>query len=157
MICHSSQTKKKLIFNFYTNIMKKKRNKPTAAQYSYIASGLLAAKIQRNGVITQEDVKEAVETAEMAYDLIYEIMGDTEDDDDDDSEPKKHKEKEPLPNYFRDYEWEDGKATWSELNAWLKSQGITSNRRISCIFRDSIEKGYIRRDEKARLYLPPLP
>ena len=137
--------------------MKKKINKPSASQYSYMVTGLLSAKLQRDGVITQENVKEAVETAEMAYEMIFEIIGDTDDEDDDDSEPKKRKVKEPLPNYFQDYDWEDGKATWSELNAWLKSQGITSNRRISCIFRDSIEKGYIRRDEKARLYLPPLP
>ena len=137
--------------------MKKKTNKPTASQYSYMVTGLLSAKLQRDGVITQENVKEAVETAEMAYEMIFEIIGDTDEGDDDDTETKRTKEKEPLPNYFQDYEWKDGKATWSELNAYLKNQGVTSNRRISFIFRDSIEKGYIRRDEKTRQYLPPIP
>ena len=133
--------------------MKKKHN-PTTSQYSYMVTGLLSAKVQRNGTITQEDVKAAVETAKMAYDLISEIIGDVEDEE---SKPKKPKEKEPMPNYFQDYEWKDGKATWSELNAYLKKQGISSNRRISNIFKESIEKGYIRRDDNTRQYMPPLP
>lgn len=131
--------------------MKKKHN-PTTSQYS---SGLLSAKVQRNGVITQDDVKEAVATAKMAYELISEVIGDT--DDDEDAEPVQSKTKEPMPNYFQDYEWKDGKATWSELNAYLKKQGISSNRRIGNIFRESIDKGYIRKDENTRQYLPPLP
>ena len=133
--------------------MKKKHN-PTTSQYSYMVTGLLSAKVQRNGTITQEDVKAAVETAKMAYDLISEIIGDV---DDEDTKPKKPKEKEPMPNYFENYEWKDGKATWSELNAYLKKQGISSNRRISNIFKESIEKGYIRRDDNTRQYMPPLP
>ena len=133
--------------------MKKKHN-PTTSQYSYMVTGLLSAKVQRNGTITQEDVKAAVETAKMAYDLISEIIGDVEDEE---TKPKKPKEKEPMPNYFEDYEWKDGKATWSELNAYLKKQGISSNRRISNIFKESIEKGYIRRDDNTRQYMPPLP
>ena len=133
--------------------MKKKHN-PTTSQYSYMVTGLLSAKVQRNGTITQEDVKAAVETAKMAYDLISEIIGDVEDEE---TKPKKPKEKEPMPNYFQDYEWKDGKATWSELNAYLKKQGISSNRRISNIFKESIEKGYIRRDDNTRQYMPPLP
>ena len=133
--------------------MKKKHN-PTTSQYSYMVTGLLSAKVQRNGTITQEDVKAAVETAKMAYDLISEIIGDVEDEE---TKPKKPKEKEPMPNYFENYEWKDGKATWSELNAFLKKQGISSNRRISNIFKESIEKGYIRRDDNTRQYFPPLP
>ena len=133
--------------------MKKKHN-PTTSQYSYMVTGLLSAKVQRNGTITQEDVKAAVETAKMAYDLISEIIGDVEDEE---TKPKKPKEKEPMPNYFDNYEWKDGKATWSELNAYLKKQGISSNRRISNIFKESIEKGYIRRDDNTRQYMPPLP
>ena len=133
--------------------MKKKHN-PTTSQYSYMVTGLLSAKVQRNGIITETDVKEAVETAKMAYDLISEVIGDV---DDEETEPKPNKEKEPMPNYFQDYEWKDGKATWSELNAYLKKQGISSNRRISNIFKESIEKGYIRRDDNTRQYFPPLP
>ena len=133
--------------------MKKKHN-PTTSQYSYMVTGLLSAKVQRNGIITETDVKEAVETAKMAYDLISDIIGDVEDEE---TKPKKPKEKEPMPNYFENYEWKDGKATWSELNAYLKKQGISSNRRISNIFKESIEKGYIRRDDNTRQYMPPLP
>ena len=131
----------------------KKKHTATTSQYSYMVTGLLSAKVQRNGIITQADVKEAVATSKMAYDLISEAIGDTDEEE----ETEQAKEKEPLPNYFRDYEWKDGIATWSELNAWLKSKGITSNRKISTIFRESIEKGYIVRDEKSRQYLPPLP
>ena len=132
--------------------MKKKHN-PTTSQYSYMVTGLLSAKVQRNGVITQDDVKEAVATAKMAYELISEVIGDT--DEDEDTEPVQPKTKEPMPNYFQDYEWKDGKATWSELNAHLKKQGISSNRRIGNIFRESIDKGYIRKDENTRQYIPP--
>ena len=133
--------------------MKKKHN-PTTSQYSYMVTGLLAAKVQRNGVVVRGDVIEAVATAKMAYELIAEVIGEV---DDDETEPKPKKEKEPMPNYFQDYEWKDGKATWSELNAFLKKQGISSNRRISNIFKESIEKGYIRRDDNTRQYMPPLP
>lgn len=131
----------------------KNRSNPTLSQYSYMVTGLLSAEIQRNGIITEDDVKKAVLTAKMAYELISDVVSDTEDD----HESKPTKEKEPMKNYFQEYEWKDGKATWSELNAWLKKQGITSNRRISNIFRESIDKGYIRRDENTRQYLPPLP
>ena len=131
----------------------KKKHTATTSQYSYMVTGLLSAKVQRNGIITQDDVKEAVATAKMAYELISETIGDTGEEE----ETEQAKEKEPLPNYFRDYEWKDGTATWSELNAWLKSKGITSNRKISTIFRESVEKGYIVRDEKSRQYMPPLP
>ncbi len=134
--------------------MKKKHN-PTTSQYSYMVTGLLSAKVQRNGVITQDDVKEAVATAKMAYELISEAIGDA--DEDEDTEPVQPKSKEPMPNYFKDYEWKDGKATWSELNYYLKKQGISSNRRIGNIFRESIDKGYIRKNENTRQYLPPLP
>ena len=134
--------------------MKKKHN-PTTSQYSYMVTGLLSAKVQSNRVITIGDVKEAVATAKMAYELISEVIGDT--DDDEDTEPVQPKTKEPMPNYFKDYEWKDGKATWSELNAFLKKQGISSNRRIGNIFRESIDKGYIRKDENTRQYLPPTP
>jgi len=134
--------------------MKKKHN-PTTSQYSYMVTGLLSAKIQRNGVITQDDVKEAVATAKMAYELISEVIGDT--DEDEDTEPMQSKTKEPMPNYFDNYIWEDGVATWTELVEWLKKQGVTSNRQISKIFRESVEKGYIRKDEVTHKYLPPLP
>ena len=134
--------------------MKKKHN-PTTSQYSYMVTGLLSAKVQRNGVITQDDVKEAVATAKMAYELISEVIGDT--DEEEDTEPVQSKTKEPMQNYFDNYIWEDGVATWTELVAWLKKQGITSNRQISKIFRESVEKGYIRKDEVTHKYLPPLP
>ena len=123
-----------------------------------MVTGLLSAKVQRNGTITKDDVKEAVETAKMAYDLITDAIGDIDEDEDDcDREPRVKNIKEPMPNYFDKYIWEDGIATWSELANWLKKQGVTSNRRISNIFRESLEKGYIRKDENTHKYLPPLP
>ena len=133
----------------------KKKAKPTTSQYSYMVTGLLAAKVQRNGVVIRGDVIEAVATAKMAYELIAEVIGDTDDDEED--KPSEKKVKEPMPNYFDKYIWEDGVATWSELAEWLKKQGVTSNRKISNIFRESIEKGYIRKDEVTHKYLPPLP
>ena len=58
----------------------KKNKKPTVSQYSYMVTGLLSAKVQRNGTITKDDVKEAVETAKMAYDLITDTIGDIDED-----------------------------------------------------------------------------
>ena len=133
----------------------KKKAKPTTSQYSYMVTGLLAAKVQRNGVVIRGDVIEAVATAKMAYELIAEVIGDIDDNEED--KPSEKKVKEPMPNYFDNYIWEDGVATWSELANWLKKQGVTSNRRISNIFRESLEKGYIRKDENTHKYLPPLP
>ncbi len=133
----------------------KKKAKPTTSQYSYMVTGLLAAKVQRNGVVIRGDVIEAVATAKMAYELIAEVIGDIDDDEED--KPSEKKVKEPMLNYFDNYIWEDGVATWSELANWLKKQGVTSNRRISNIFRESLEKGYIRKDENTHKYLPPLP
>lgn len=136
----------------------KKNKKPTVSQYSYMVTGLLSAKVQRNDTISKDDVKEAVETAKMAYDLITDAIGDIDEDEDEcDREPRVKNIKEPMPNYFDKYIWEDGIATWSELANWLKKQGVTSNRRISNIFRESLEKGYIRKDENTHKYLPPLP
>lgn len=134
------------------------KQKPTTSQYSYMVTGLLTAKIQRNGVITQDDVKEAVETAKMAYDMIAEAIVEEEGDASqqmlDRLERAGYSE---IPNYFEDYEWKNGVATWTELAAWLRLNGVTSNRRISNIFKVSIERGYIRRDENTHKYLPPLP
>lgn len=134
------------------------KQKPTTSQYSYMVTGLLTAKIQRNGVITQDDVKEAVETAKMAYDMIAEAIVEEEGDASqqmlDRLERAGYSE---IPNYFEDYEWKNGVATWTELSAWLRLKGVTSNRRISNIFRVSVENGYIRRDENTHKYLPPLP
>lgn len=134
------------------------KQKPTTSQYSYMVTGLLTAKIQRNGVITQDDVKEAVETAKMAYDMIAEAIVDEDEEASqqilDRLERAGYSE---IPNYFEDYEWKKGVATWTELAAWLKNNGVTSNRRISNIFKVSIERGYIRRDENTHKYLPPLP
>ena len=131
--------------------MKNKKN-ATKSQYNYMVTGLLAAKIQHNGAITPEDIKSAVLAAEMAFELISDKIGDDEDDDGS-SKPRKKE----IINYFEDYIWEDGAATWSELAAYLHRLGIRSNRRITNIFHESLEKGYIRKDEANRKYLPPLP
>ena len=153
MISQKTYHSQSLMMN--KNQSMKKKAKPTTSQYSYMVTGLLAAKVQRNGVVIRGDVIEAVATAKMAYELIAEVIGDIDDDEED--KPSEKKVKEPMPNYFDNYIWEDGVATWSELANWLKKQGVTSNRRISNIFRESLEKGYIRKDENTHKYLPPLP
>ena len=131
----------------------KTKNKATVMQYNYMVTGLLSAKVQRGEPITQDDVKDAVSTAKTAYDMIYEILGESDEEEAADQATKN----EPMPNYFQDYGWKDGKSTWSELCEHIRTRGIRSNRRISAIFKESIEKGYIRKDAKSRFYLPPLP
>lgn len=132
----------------------KKNKKPTTSQLSYMVTGLLSAMIQKHGNITKTNVEEAIETAKFAYDLIIEAVGDPEKDEEDDNQRKKQEE---MPNYFADFPWKEGKATWTDLDRFLRTKGVTSNRRISKIFNESLEKGYLRRDENTHKYLPPLP
>lgn len=132
----------------------KKNKKPTTSQLSYMVTGLLSAMIQKHGNITKTNVEEAIETAKFAYDLIIEAVGDPEKDEEDDHQRKKQEE---MPNYFADFPWKEGKATWTDLDRFLRTKGVTSNRRISKIFNESLEKGYLRRDENTHKYLPPLP
>ena len=125
----------------------KKKPKATTSQYSYMVTGLLSAKVQQCGTITQDDVKEAVTTAKLAYELIAELIGEDEE------KPSEPKLPEPMPNYFADYPDKSGKpVTWTELANWLKSQGVTSNRKISKIFKESVEKDYLSRDEITHKY-----
>lgn len=132
----------------------KKNKKPTTSQLSYMVTGLLSAMIQKHGNITKTNVEEAIETAKFAYDLIIEAVGDPEKDEEDDHQRKKQEE---MPNYFADFPWKEGKATWTDLDRFLRTKGVTSNRRISKIFNESLEKGYLRKDENTHKYLPPLP
>lgn len=133
----------------------KKKPKATTSQYSYMVTGLLSAKVQQCGTITQDDVKEAVTTAKLAYELIAELIGEDEE------KPSEPKLPEPMPDYFVGYPWtyenRTATATWTELANWLKSQGVTSNRKISKIFKESIEKGYIIRNEITHKYQRPEP
>ena len=120
-----------------------------------MVTGLLSACVQRNGGVTETDVKMAIETAKVAYQMISELVA---DQDDEKPTAAMKQGNTPPVDHFADYPWDGQTATYTQLANWLKDEkGITSNRRISNIFRESLEKGYIRKDENTHKYLPPLP
>jgi len=133
----------------------KKQKKPTVSQYSYMVTGLLSACVQRTGMVTETDVKMAIETAKVAYQMISELVADQ-----DDEKPTAGAKKGNTPpvDHFADYPWDDQTATYTQLANWLKDvKGITSNRRISNIFHECLENGFITRNPETRRYDHPLP
>lgn len=123
----------------------KNRKTPTVSQYSYITTNLLTAKASRGENITEDDVKAAIKTAQFTLSLIYELT-----DTDPDEEAPTQEDSIEL-DYFAEYPW-NGEATYTELTKWLHSKGVTSNRRISNILKESLEKGYIHRNGFSRKY-----
>lgn len=133
----------------------KKQKKPTVSQYSYMVTGLLSACVQRTGVVTETDVKMAIETAKVAYKMISELVADQ--DEEKPSAVTKRADTPPV-DHFADYPWDGQSATYTQLANWLKDvKGITSNRRISNIFHECLENCFITRNDSTRRYEHPLP
>lgn len=133
----------------------KKQKKPSVSQYSYMVTGLLSACVQRNGGVTETDVKMAIETAKVAYQMICELVADQ-----DDEKPIAGMKRGDTPpvDHFADYPWDGQTATYTQLANWLKdAKGITSNRRISNIFHECLENRFITRNPETRRYDHPLP
>ena len=133
-----------------------KKKRPKLTQYTYLVNGLLTAQIQRKGYIDEDDVKNAVETTVKAYDLIIEAVG----EDDVDEEPTVSNAVE-VKDYFAEFPWHGTGHSYSELERWLKEQGIKSNRKISLIFNSSIENGFIKKSGGGKyakyIYIGPAP
>lgn len=133
----------------------KKQKKPTVSQYSYMVTGLLSACVQRTGVVTETDVKMAIETAKVAYQMISELVA---DQDEEKLTAGTKRADTPPVDHFADYPWDGQSATYTQLANWLKDvKSITSNRRISNIFHECLENGFITRNDSTRRYEHPLP
>ena len=110
-----------------------KKQAPTFSQLSYIVTGILAAHVQRGDELSQTVIEKAVFAAKTAAEAIEDIVNEYADDEDDSIK------EDP----FKDYPWSDKEERYTDLANHLKAQGVTSNRRISEIFHESLEKGYL--------------
>lgn len=110
-----------------------KKQAPTFSQLSYIVTGILAAHVQRGDELSQTVIEKAVFAAKTAAEAIEDIVKEYTDDEDGSIK------EDP----FKDYPWSDKEERYTDLANHLRAQGVTSNRRISEIFHDSLEKGYL--------------
>ena len=119
-----------------------KKQAPTFSQLSYIVTGILAAHVQRGDELSQTVIEKAVFAAKTAADVfaaktaaeaIEDIVNEYIDDEDEGIKT----------DPFKDYPWSDKEERYTDLANHLRAQGVTSNRRISEIFHDSLEKGYL--------------
>ena len=110
-----------------------KKQAPTFSQLSYIVTGILAAHVQRGDELSQTVIKKAVFAAKTAAEAIEDIVNEYTDDED----------SSIKTDPFNDYPWSDKEERYTDLANHLRAQGVTSNRRISEIFHDSLENGYL--------------
>ena len=110
-----------------------KKQAPTFSQLSYIVTGILAAHVQRGDELSQTVIEKAVFAAKTAAESIEDIVNEYTDDEDESIKT----------DPFKDYPWSDKEERYTDLANHLRAQGVTSNRRISEIFHDSLENGYL--------------
>ena len=119
-----------------------KKQAPTFSQLSYIVTGILAAHVQRGDELSQTVIEKAVFAAKTAAEAIEDIVNEYTDDEDGSIK------EDP----FKDYPWSDKEDRYTDLANHLRAQGVTSNRRISEIFHDSLEKGYLMKNSLTGKY-----
>ena len=66
------------------------------------------------------------------------------------TEQKEQQEREEADAYFRAFTWTAAGATYTELETWLRSKGVTSNRRIKGLFDTAMDAGIIYKNEKKK-------
>ena len=119
-----------------------KKQAPTFSQLSYIVTGILAAHVQRGDELSQTVIEKAVFAAKTAAEAIEDIVSEGKDDS-----------KEELKDVFKEYPWTDKPERYTNLANWLKDQGVTSNRRISEIFHEQLEAGFLKKDALSGKYI----
>ena len=119
-----------------------KKQAPTFSQLSYIVTGILAAHVQRGDELSQTVIEKAVFAAKTAAEAIEDIVNEYADDEDGSIK------EDP----FKDYPWSDKEERYTDLANHLRAQGVTSNRRISDIFHESLEKGYLLKNSLTGKY-----
>ena len=119
-----------------------KKQAPTFSQLSYIVTGILAAHVQRGDELSQTVIEKAVFAAKTAAEAIEDIVNEYTDDEDESIKT----------DPFKDYHWSDKEERYTDLANHLKAKGVTSNRRISEIFHESLEKGYLMKNSLTGKY-----
>lgn len=62
------------------------------------------------------------------------------------------KEKQEADDYFRKYTWSSTGATYTELERFLRSKGVTSNRKIQKLFNTAMEAGIIYKSDNKKYH-----
>ena len=119
-----------------------KKQAPTFSQMSYIVTGILAAHVQRGDELSKTVIEKAVFAAKTAAEAIEDIVSEGKDDSE-----------EELKDVFKEYPWTDKPERYTNLANWLKDQGVTSNRRISEIFHEQLEAGFLKKDALSGKYI----
>ena len=118
-----------------------KKQTATFSQVSYIVTGILSAHTQRGDELTDEVIEKAVRAAKTASEAISDIVNDS------DTEPQ------PISDPFMGYPWSGKPERYTDLANYLKQQGVSSNRRISEIIRECLERGYLLKDTLTAKYI----
>jgi len=116
------------------------KQRPKLTQYIYLVNSLLTTQLNRNGRITEEDVKEAVNTTVKVYDLIEEAIGaETNDNDGHDDE-------------FAAFPWCNTSHTYTELEKWYLQNVRRSKTAFGRAYHNALSCGYLIKNEKTRKY-----
>ena len=118
-----------------------KKQTATFSQVSYIVTGILSAHTQRGDELTDEVIEKAVRAAKTASEAISDIVNDSDT------------ELQPISDPFMGYPWSGKPERYTDLANYLKQQGVSSNRRISEIIRECLERGYLLKDPLTAKYI----
>lgn len=70
----------------------------------------------------------------------------------DPEEERKRRENEEAETYFKQYNWTQYGTTYTDLERWLRSKGVTSNRKLAGLFNTALESGIIYKDDKKKYH-----
>jgi hypothetical protein len=62
------------------------------------------------------------------------------------------KEKQDADDYFKQYSWTSTGARYTELESFLRSKGVTSNRKIQSLFNTAMEAGIIYKSDNKKYH-----
>jgi hypothetical protein len=65
---------------------------------------------------------------------------------------EEQRQRQEADEYFKLYTWTNIGATYTDLERFLRSKGITSNRKISQLFDTAMEAGIIYKNDKKKYY-----
>jgi hypothetical protein len=68
------------------------------------------------------------------------------------AEKKAQQEQIEADDYFKMYNWTPSGATYTDLERWLRTKGVTSNRKISSLFDVAMESGIIYKSERKKYH-----
>ena len=62
------------------------------------------------------------------------------------------RKKQEADDYFKQYNWTPSGATYTDLDKWLRSKGVTSNRRVDTLFNTAKEYGILVKSENKKYH-----